>query len=171
MARTKVCPLCGFRKFSLPGEGEIDIRTTVPDCEIECLEPSCGYRCRVKDLIDRPKVLAIDADGTMLGYTGCSDFGAPAEGIVDELNKLIRHGWKISVWTCRNADEGIREHLTRHAVPFHWINENPFGPKDCSPKIYADVYLDDKALTFTGAVEGLADLIMAFRPWHNKVRA
>ena len=171
MARTKVCPLCGFRKFSLLNGDEVSIKSAKSDCEIKCLEPTCGYTCRVENLIDRPKVLALDADGTLLGYTGCSDFGEPVEGIVDELNKLIKRGWKITIWTCRNADEGIRDHLIKHAIPFHWVNENPFGPKDCSPKIYADVYVDDKGVTFNGSAEGLADMVMAFKPWHKKRRA
>lgn len=166
---TKVCPLCGFRKFGLlDGRAWVNAKDE-PDCEIRCLEPSCGYECRVKDLIERPKVLALDADGTLLGYTGCSDFGGPIEGMVDELNKLIRCGWKIAIWTCRNAHDGLRDHLTKHAVPFHWINKNPFGPRNCSPKIYADVYLDDKGLHFNGSTAGLADRIMAFMPWHKKI--
>jgi len=165
---TKVCPLCGFRNFTLRNGEVISVNNADDNLEIRCLE--CKHECSIGQLTERPKVLAIDADGTILGYTGFSVFGKPLPGIVEELNKLISHGWKIAIWTCRNANDGLKDHLVQHAVPFHWINENPFGPKKCSSKIYADVYLDDKGLCFTGFTNGLANSIMSFKPWHSKTK-
>jgi len=118
----------------------------------------------------RPHVLAIDLDGTLLqydGWKGPEHFGVLIEGMVKVLRQLREKGWKISIWTTRAADDALRAHLQRHDVPYDYINENPHGPTG-SPKIFADVYLDDRALRFEGSTTGLTERIVASVPWFEE---
>jgi hypothetical protein len=118
----------------------------------------------------RPTV-AFDLDGTVLQYSGGMasrhEFGSPVPGIVSEMRKLWKDGWKIIIWTCRARSQELLDHLRRFNIPFDEINVNTDGPHD-SPKIYADVYVDDKALSFNGVTAGLANKIRDHRPWHEK---
>jgi hypothetical protein len=119
------------------------------------------------DTKGRQPTLACDLDGTIFKKVSFPEFGEPIPGMIQELRRLWKDGWKIIIWTCRTRDEALLEHLTRFNVPYNEINTNSDGPHD-SPKIHADVYLDDKAYCFDGRTEGLAKRIKAFRPWHEK---
>ncbi len=114
------------------------------------------------------RVLAIDLDGTLLTYTEPPYFGKLLPGMAEELKKLKNAGWVITMWTCRVDSEELRLHLNLLNIPYDYINQNPFGPEECSDKIYADVYLDDHALNFNGDTNGLFDKIVNFKPWHEK---
>jgi hypothetical protein len=129
----------------------------------------------IKDphLLGWPKTIAFDLDGTILKYkVGMADhdaFGEPYPGVVDEMKKLRSKGWKIIIWTCRGKSKAMVSHLKKYGIPYDDINENSSGPHD-SPKIHADVYVDDRAIRFDGNTKGLADKIMNLRPWHENVR-
>ena len=114
----------------------------------------------------RPKVLALDLDDTTL-FDAHPALGKPIDGIIQQLEVLKAMGWLITIWTVRNESKEIAEHLKKLGVPFDYINENPFGPSGGSRKIYADVYLDDRALNFDGETKGLAEKINSFKPWHG----
>jgi hydroxymethylpyrimidine pyrophosphatase-like HAD family hydrolase len=117
------------------------------------------------NLPSRPKVLALDLDGTVL-HDRFPEFGKPIEGMLDQLHALRAIGWKIAIWTCRTDTAKIKAALELHGVPFDFINENPLYDTG-SRKIHADVYLDDKALNFDGNVSGLAAKLNDFKPWHR----
>jgi len=109
-------------------------------------------RCIYHD-IERPKVIAVDLDGVILEFDewkGHRHFGKPVPGVRDALKKLKEMGFVIVVWTTRDNIEDIARVLREHKIPFDYINENPFQPPDCSNKIYADVYVDDRAVEFNG---------------------
>jgi hypothetical protein len=118
---------------------------------------------------ERPKILALDLDGTLLHYDGGSyapkEFGAPIRGMVEELNRLREAGWKIVIWSCRPESPELREHLDEHEVPYDYINDHPWNGPDGPRKIHADAYLDDKGFRFNGIAEGLANRIMSTKPW------
>ena len=107
-----------------------------------------------------PKVLAIDYDGTIV-----LESGKLIDGIKEQLEALRAIGWKIIVWTVRDDNEGVAKHLTELGVPFDHINENPYNPQRESRKIYADVYLDNRAISFTGDTNGLARKVAEFKSW------
>jgi len=114
-------------------------------------------------------VVAVDLDGTLCEYRdgAPAEIGPPIPGMLRELRALKAAGWVIVVWTVRPASNDLRKQLEKLEVPFDFINENPHGPPNGSSKIYADVYLDDKAMTFNGETKGLAEKILSFRPWHK----
>lgn len=117
----------------------------------------------------RPMVVAVDLDGTLCEYHegAPAEIGTPIPGMIDELRALDAAGWVIVIWTVRPDTEELRKQLDALGVPYSYLNENPHGPPDGSNKIYADVYLDDKAMTFNGDTKGLAQRILGFRPWHK----
>lgn len=117
---------------------------------------------------ERKMVLAIDLDGTLLkydGWKGDAHYGEPNPGMKEVLEKVRAAGWTIVIWTTRGGDGAIRNHLAKHQIPFDYINKNPHGPPSSSPKIFADVYLDDRAIRFEGSTTGLADRILSVKPW------
>lgn len=117
----------------------------------------------------RPKILAVDLDGTILKYDDIDKpMGEPIPGIADVLAGVKSAGWCVIVWTVRNNLDEIRAHLNKHGVPFDYINENPWQPSGGSAKVAAHVYLDDRALRFEGDTQGLTEKILNFRPWYKE---
>jgi len=113
---------------------------------------SINGRCIYHEL-DRPKVIAVDLDGVILEFDkwkGHKHFGKPIPGAREALEKLKELGFVIVIWTTRDNVDDIARVLKEHNIPFDYINENPFQPPDCSNKIYADVYVDDRAVEFNG---------------------
>ncbi len=117
---------------------------------------SCRYfengKCTFEEK-PKPRTIAVDLDGTILeydGWKGHSHFGKPLPGAKEALQKLKEQGFLIIIWTTRNNKEEIARYLREQGIPFDYINENPFGPPDGSNKIYADYYVDDKAVEFRG---------------------
>lgn len=120
---------------------------------------------------ERKKVLAIDLDGTLLqydGWKGDAHYGEPIAGMKEVLERVRAAGWTIVIWTTRSGDGAIRAHLAKHHIPFDYLNKNPHGPPSDSPKVFADVYLDDRALRFEGSTDGLAEKILNAEPWFEK---
>lgn len=117
------------------------------------------------------KTVAFDLDGTLLEYkegmAEKNEFGLPFPGIVSEIKKLRKNGWKIIIWTCRKNNKELHQHLKKYDIPYDDININSDITGE-SPKIYADVYVDDKALSFKGNAKNLAKTIMDFKPWHKQ---
>jgi len=121
-----------------------------------CVGSSCRYfkdgEC-VWDKVERPKIVAVDLDGTILEFNewkGHNHFGKPLKGAKEALQKLKEMGFVIIIWTTRKNREDIAKYLTEHDIPFDYINENPLQPPDCDIKIYADYYVDDRAIEFRG---------------------
>ncbi|MBO8161096.1 MAG: hypothetical protein H0Z24_05620 [Thermosipho sp. (in: Bacteria)] len=97
---------------------------------------------------NRPKVFAIDYDGTLnrAGFRGGKHELDPE--IVEFIMLAKKYGHKIVIWTCR-SDKYLKEALNvldRNNIPYDYVNEFPecdFG----SPKIVADRYIDDLNLS------------------------
>lgn len=113
-------------------------------------------------------VLAVDCDGTLFEYRKPPEFGPPNPGMVEVVRKVKAAGWHIAIWTCRNDSPELRGHLDKHGVPFDFVNEYPYWPPDGSAKLSAEVYLDDRAMEFSGSAEGLVERILSFKPWYKR---
>lgn len=93
------------------------------------------------------KTVAVDWDGVLVG--GGQEW---LPGAVDGLHALARRH-KVIVHTCRaNWPEGRQSVLSRLA-------EAGFSSLDVYPKPEAAVYLDDRALRFTGSWDGVVKQI------------
>ena len=103
--------------------------------------------------------IAVDFDGTLCKNI-FPEIGEPNARLIQLLIHVQEMGHKLILWTCRE-DEDKRKYLTEaiewqglQGLEFDYINENPewckkngFDPTKCR-KIYADIYIDDKAFQF-----------------------
>lgn len=97
-------------------------------------------------------IIAVDFDGTLC-ENAFPEIGNPNHLIVDFVRECsVLLGATIILWTCR-TDEKLDEAVAwckEHHIPIDLINENTDAIKEefggDPRKIYADVYLDDKAL-------------------------
>ena len=96
------------------------------------------------------------------------DLGKPIDGIIPQLKALRAAGWKIVIWTVRDEPDKIAAKLHEEGVPFDYINDHPWNHANSSRKIFAHVYLDDRAMNFDGDTRGLAEKIMSFVPWTKR---
>ncbi len=103
-------------------------------------------------------IIAVDFDGTL-----CVDryplIGMANVGLIEQLKLLQRQGCGLILWTCRCRErlaEAVQWCMEQGLV-FDAVNENlpeiieKYGSD--SRKIYADIYLDDKAETIRLAIE------------------
>ena len=109
-------------------------------------------------MIDRKLVLAIDFDGTIVEHE-FPDIGKLRLNVREVFQLLSDGGHFIIIWTCRTSQNiygaiGVKptlydtqQFLIENIIPFDTINHNnpnlSFQP---SPKVYADVYIDDRQL-------------------------
>ena len=96
------------------------------------------------------RIIAVDFDGTLC--TDCyPEVGLPNIPLIRLLKELKQQGRQLILWTCRCGKqlEDAKEWCTKFGLEFDAINGNvpqiieKYGSD--SRKIYADVYIDDKA--------------------------
>lgn len=96
-----------------------------------------------------PVTVCVDFDGTLAKKQEPFDpktVGGPRKKIVDLVRLLRKKGCRIIIWTVRGNKKLVRKWCRENRVPWDYINHNPDQPPDSSGKLYADVYLDDKAV-------------------------
>lgn len=96
-------------------------------------------------------IYAVDFDGTLCESV-FPDIGAPNMELINHLIKRRKQGNKIILWTCR-VNECLQEAVdwcNQFGLEFDAVNENlpekieQWGGD--TRKIFADVYIDDKAV-------------------------
>jgi hypothetical protein len=99
-------------------------------------------------------IIAIDFDGTIVEHK-FPEIGTPKPYVFDVLKKWKMQGNVLILWTCRNnmdhelsgrkvLDEAIN-FCKDNGLIFNCINENYLNLGiNPLPKIYADLYIDDK---------------------------
>lgn len=96
---------------------------------------------------DRPQVVAVDFDGTIVKNV-FPGIGEKNKHVIDYMKEVKESGAEIILWTTRQnekLDEAL-SFLDRHNIPYDYVNENvPWLNFDTSDKIFADIYLDDRA--------------------------
>lgn len=94
------------------------------------------------------KQFAFDFDGCIVEHK-FPRIGEPIKATVEFMHKLREEGHLIIIWTCRSGEylsEAV-QFLRNNKIPFDYVNENPeCGFSSNSPKIYADYYIDDRAV-------------------------
>lgn len=123
--------------------------------------------------------VAVDFDGTL-----CADafpeVGEPKALVIDYVKRLAAEGPKIILYTSR--ENGTRPLLNEavafckaQGIPLYAVNENPVNPHAAEygltpadgRKVYADLYIDDKAVNpfaieASGAAANIAKNIMPY---------
>lgn len=96
-------------------------------------------------------IYAVDFDGTLC-ENAFPDIGNPNKTLIKHLIKRKKQGNKLILWTCR-VGERLQEAVNwckQHNLEFDCVNENlpeiveQWGGE--GRKIFADVYIDDKAI-------------------------
>lgn len=108
-----------------------------------------------------PKI-AIDFDGVLAHYTpgmaSRDEIGLMIDGACCALRKLKQDGFSIIIWTSRQITDNLRKWLSDYNIPYDEIISKP----DCS------IFIDDRALTFTGNWNKTLVQIARFREWWRK---
>lgn len=95
----------------------------------------------------RDATIAVDFDGTMVTHA-YPEIGEDA-GAIPVLKELMGNGCKLILHTMRHEkllDKAVEWCHTR-GIQFYAINENPEQRRwTSSPKIHADLYIDDSSL-------------------------
>lgn len=96
-------------------------------------------------------IIAVDFDGTLC-VNAWPEIGRPRSEVIDHVRSARANGAKLILWTNREG-ERLQEALSwcaDHQLDFDAVNENlpemvrRFGGD--SRKVYADVYIDDRAV-------------------------
>ena len=97
---------------------------------------------------DKGYVIAVDFDGTCVEHNYPA-IGMDVEGVVDVLRELNKHGPRIILNTMRSGlrlEAAVRWFRDRK-IELWAVNRNPEQEQwTSSPKVYADIYIDDSAL-------------------------
>ncbi len=96
-------------------------------------------------------IYAVDFDGTLCESV-FPDIGSPNMALIEHLKKRRKQGNKLILWTCRVGDrlQEAVEWCRQYGLEFDAVNENlpemieQWGGE--SRKVFADVYIDDKAV-------------------------
>ena len=119
------------------------------------------------NLLERPKIVAVDMDGTILDSKNSEKLGDPIKGVKEKLDRLKTLGWVVVIWTVRKETPEILAHLKKHEIPFDYFNWHPWQPKGASAKLLADVYVDDRSVAFTGDPKDF-NQVLVHKPWWAK---
>ena len=97
---------------------------------------------------DKGYVIAVDFDGTCVEHNYPA-IGMDVEGAVEVLRTLNKHGHRIILNTMRSDQrlEAAVRWFRDRKIELWAVNRNP--EQECwtsSPKVYADIYIDDSAL-------------------------
>lgn len=110
------------------------------------------------------KTIAVDFDRTITNSESIfPKLGNPNMELVRKMREWAKDN-TIVIWTSRSGKyiEPMIDYLIYHNIPFHYINDDPYNtyvPK--SRKLFADIYIDDKAVNLNymeiGTVEDIAE--------------
>ncbi len=104
--------------------------------------------------------VAIDLDGTLAEKMEPFDadkIGKPRAKVVKWAKKFKKLGARIIVFTVRGNKQQVLDWCEQYDVPVDYVNENPSQPEGSSGKVFADVYIDDKAINASGDWDDFGD--------------
>jgi hydroxymethylpyrimidine pyrophosphatase-like HAD family hydrolase len=112
------------------------------------------YEGMTKTAAQKKKYIAVDFDGTIC-ENAFPDIGAAKKSTVEFMRIMAEEGHVIIIWTCRSGKylDEAKAFLDKNKIPYKYINENPEVDFQTSNKIYADYYVDDKAINVNSLMD------------------
>lgn len=97
-------------------------------------------------------IIAVDFDGTITKESKWPELGEPNMPLINELIRRRNNGDKLILWTCRDGDllNAAINFCKAFGLEFDAVNDHlpemkeKFG--NDTRKVYADLYVDDKAV-------------------------
>jgi hypothetical protein len=87
-------------------------------------------------------VVAFDFDDTVYDF---HNKGREYTKVIELIRRLKAANCYLICWTGQENLEFVANYLIQNNIPYNGINENPPFHKSTSKKVYANVYLDDRA--------------------------
>jgi hypothetical protein len=89
------------------------------------------------------RTIAVDFDGTLV-ENRFPGIGPPVPGAVQTLRAATARGDRLILWTCRTGRtlQDAVAWCRKHGLTLAGVNADP--KRKGGPKLYADLYLDDK---------------------------
>ena len=119
-------------------------------------------------MTDKPRTYAFDFDGVIArndGFKGHEHANEPIPETVEAIRNLKAKGHKILIYSTRSSDF-LRNYCDNHDIPIDYYNENPDTPAPNMGKPVAYVYIDDRAIRYTGqSAQELVNEIENFRAY------
>lgn len=119
-------------------------------------------------------VICVDFDGVLHRYDhyrGVDVFNRPVDGASEGMQYLHNQGHTLILWTTRPITEKLKAWLAIHGIPIDYYNENPnrVATGQLDPrKPVADIYLDDRGITFEGDWPRIIHVIENFKVWYRR---
>ena len=118
-------------------------------------------------------IYAVDFDGTLC-ENAWPDIGKPNHSLISTLKKAREKGDKVILWTCRTADrlDDAVAWCKEQGLEFDAVNENlpeiigQFGTE--SRKVFADIYIDDKAINPDKTMNLMMQMMMHHRLFEGR---
>lgn len=115
------------------------------------------------------KTVCVDLDGTITHYEEWiseDHFGTPILGAKEAIETMKSWGWRVIIFTTRGNAEKVSDFLKNSNIPFDEVNSNQKQPENAKGgKILADIYIDDRAITFDGDWKKVLSKAQEFAPW------
>ncbi len=115
--------------------------------------------------------IAFDFDGVIAeyhGFKGETNEERPIEEVAKSIRTLKEKGCKIIIYSTRGEDF-IKKYCEKHNIPVDYINNNPKFENANDGKPVAQVYVDDKTVSYQGQkAEDLIEQILNFKSYWDK---
>lgn len=104
------------------------------------------------------RVIAVDFDGTIANIVP-NQIGEVKPEAARVLQRYKEAGGKIIIWTCRTSDdaETVKKKLAAAGIEYDAFNDNLPNIIEAFPdnsrKVFADVYIDDRANFYGGEID------------------
>ncbi len=120
----------------------------------------------------KKRTFAFDFDGVLAKYDGIfkgeENLGEPHKEVVDAIRKLKELGHKILIYSTRDS-KTLKKYCKKYNIPVDYFNKNPEYKTGNPGKPVASVYIDDRALCYTGQnSKRLLEELKNFRPYYKK---
>ena len=120
----------------------------------------------------KTKTFAFDFDGVISKYDGVFRGDEYADEPLPEVVKAIKilkeQGYKILIYSTRST-KVLKDYCKKHKIPVDYFNTNPQYKTGNPGKPVASVYVDDRALCYTGqSAEELVKQLKEFKVYYKE---